>query len=254
MEGDWAFVDSQIQEAVRAGRRTLEEYTKKMDTETIIPYAAAVLDPRVKTDILKMHLKDGAVNVIDNLRAHFNEISPAERIVSSQCQNPTPSLSRPTSFVGRSQGLQIPSNRHKMLQNIQKKHYSTVATSEFDEIDEWLESPPIQEPVPESMTAEQDIAWLMAWWRTNRFKYPRMAKIARRYLCIPASEVGVERLFSRGRDLLGLRRYALQPATIKMLTVLKAFKSNKYWLEFMRDVREEAVEDDIDMEVELISR
>ena len=103
------------------------------------------------------------------------------------------------------------------------------------------------------MTAEQDIKWLMAWRRTNRLKYPRMAKIARRYLSVPASEVGVEWLFSRGRNLLGLRRYALQPATIRMLKVLKAFQCNKHWL-VIPDLREEAVDPDIDIEVELISK
>ena len=81
-----------------------------------------------------------------------------------------------------------------------------------------------------------------------------MAKIARRFLSVPASEVGVERLFSRGRDLLGLRRYALQPATIKMLTVLKAFQDNKSWLEILTDIKEELVEDDIDIEVAVISK
>src|SRR6202012_1073682 len=153
-----------------------------------------------------------------------------------QYSNPSASTST-TSFVGRARGLQVESNRQRMLQKIQEEHYSTVATDDIDEIDEWLKSPPIQERVPDNMTAEQDIQWLMAWWRTNRFKHPRMAKIARRYLSIPASEVGVERLFSRGRDLLGLRRYALQPATIKILTVLKAFQSNKHWLEAMTDLR-----------------
>ena len=106
-----------------------------------------------------------------------------------------------------------------MLQDIQTELYSTIAAPETDEVNEWLNFAPIQEYVPDRMTAEQDIKWLQAWWRTNRFKYPRMAKIARRYLSVPASEVEVERLFSRGRDLLGLRRYALQPATIKMLAV-----------------------------------
>ena len=77
MQGNWELVDSQIQEAVRAGRETLEDYTRKMDVKTGIPYAAAVLDPRVKTHLLKAHLNEGAVDVIDDLRAHFNEISPA---------------------------------------------------------------------------------------------------------------------------------------------------------------------------------
>jgi hypothetical protein len=66
-----------------------------------------------------------------------------------------------------------------MLREIQRKHYSTSITSKIDEITDWLESPPIQEPIPDNMTAEQDIKWLMAWWRTNQFKYPQMAKITR---------------------------------------------------------------------------
>jgi hypothetical protein len=70
--------------------------------------------------------------------------------------------------------------------------WAHLKTSQTDEINDWLESSPIQEPVPDNMAAEQDIQWLMAWWRTNRFKYPRMAKIARRFLSVPASEVGVE--------------------------------------------------------------
>ena len=37
-----------------------------MDTETIIPYAAAVLNSCVKTDLLKAHLKEGSINVIHN--------------------------------------------------------------------------------------------------------------------------------------------------------------------------------------------
>jgi hAT family C-terminal dimerisation region len=254
MQGTWASIDAKIQEAVRAGRQTLEAYTKKMDAETIIPYAAAVLDPRVKTHLLKTHLQNGAINVIDNLRAHFNEISPMEEKICLHRPNPIPSTTKPTSFVGRVRGLQAPSNRQQMLRDIQQKHYSTVASSEADEIEDWLESAPIQEPVPDYMTAEQDISWLMGWWRMNRFKYPRMAKIARRYLSVPASEVGVERLFSRGRDLLGLRRYALQPATIKMLTVLKAFQSNKHWLQSIIDIREEVVEPDVEIEIEVISK
>lgn len=257
MQGSWGGVNTQIQEAAKEGRKKLDEYTKKMDTETIIPYAAAVLDPRVKTYLLQSHLKDGAKHVVDNLRAHFKEISPVSEPTlpsRSQYSNPSASTTSTTSFVGRARGLQVESNRQRMLQKIQEEHYSTVATDDIDEIDEWLKSPPIQERVPDNMTAEQDIQWLMAWWRTNRFKHPRMAKIARRYLSIPASEVGVERLFSRGRDLLGLRRYALQPATIKILTVLKAFSSSKSWLQIPVEIKDGVIEDDIDIEVVVIPK
>jgi hypothetical protein len=72
-----------------------------------------------------------------------------------------------------------------------------------------------------------------------------MAKITRQYISIPALEVGVERLFSRGRDQLGLRRYALHPGTIKMLTILKAFYSDKVFRKALVDLDDEAIKEDV---------
>ena len=72
-----------------------------------------------------------------------------------------------------------------------------------------------------------------------------MAKITRRYIGIPALEVGVERLFSRGRDQLGLRRYALHPGTMKMLTILKAFYSDKVFRKALVDLDDEAIKEDV---------
>jgi hypothetical protein len=74
-----------------------------------------------------------------------------------------------------------------------------------------------------------------------------MAKIARRYISIPALEVGVERLFSRGRDQLRLRRYALHPGTIKMLTILKAFYSDDIFCKALADLDDEAIKDDVEV-------
>jgi hypothetical protein len=49
------------------------------------------------------------------------------------------------------------SNQQRMLREIQRKHYSTSITSIIDKIHDWLKSPPIQEPVPDNTTVEQDI-------------------------------------------------------------------------------------------------
>ncbi len=81
MKGNYELINEQIRQAVIAGRKALDEYTSKMDTETLIPYAAAVLDPRVKTEYLKAHLREGAEAVIDNLRTHFKELSPVEETI-----------------------------------------------------------------------------------------------------------------------------------------------------------------------------
>jgi hypothetical protein len=81
-----------------------------------------------------------------------------------------------------------------------------------------------------------------------------MAKIVRRYLTVPAAEVGIEHLFSHGRNLLGLRQYTLQPATIKMLTVLKTFQDNKSQLEVIADIKEGVLEEDVDIGATVIPK
>ena len=72
-----------------------------------------------------------------------------------------------------------------------------------------------------------------------------MTKITRRYISIPALEVGVERLFSRGRDQLRLRRYILYLGTIKILTILKAFYSDKVFCKALVDLDDEAIKEDV---------
>jgi hypothetical protein len=48
-----------------------------------------------------------------------------------------------------------------------------------------------------------------------------MFEVARDYIAIAAAEAGVERLFSRGRDILRVRRWALAGKTTRALTLLK---------------------------------
>lgn len=49
-----------------------------------------------------------------------------------------------------------------------------------------------------------------------------MSQIARDYLSVKASEVDLERLFSSGRDLIGLRHYSLKADTLRTLMLLKS--------------------------------
>jgi hypothetical protein len=46
-----------------------------------------------------------------------------------------------------------------------------------------------------------------------------MSRVARDYLAVQSSEVSVERLFSKGRDMIGLRRHSLSPETMKAIMV-----------------------------------
>jgi len=120
-KGKYSNINEEIRVAVIIGRKTLDEYTRKMDSETLILYMASVLDLRVKTHWIKTHLEEeDATTIIDQLYTHFKEISPT--ILSpSYTQSLSPALSlivTPTSFVGKPQGLQVSASRSYMLNSI----------------------------------------------------------------------------------------------------------------------------------------
>jgi hypothetical protein len=63
--------------------------------------------------------------------------------------------------------------------------------------------------------------WLFEWWNTHQGEYPQIAHATRDFLPLPALEVVCERLFSTGRDMLGLRRHRLNGETMRLLMLLK---------------------------------
>ena len=63
--------------------------------------------------------------------------------------------------------------------------------------------------------------WVVQWWKANLLQYPIMSQVARDYLPILLAEVDCERVFSSGRDLLGIRRHSMGPETIKAVMLLR---------------------------------
>ncbi|XP_018406811.1 PREDICTED: zinc finger BED domain-containing protein 4-like [Cyphomyrmex costatus] len=65
----------------------------------------------------------------------------------------------------------------------------------------------------------------LTWWTTEgRRNYPNLEQVALQYLCIPATSVPSERVFSKAGQILSDRRTRLQPKHVNMLTVLSANK------------------------------
>jgi hAT family protein len=46
---------------------------------------------------------------------------------------------------------------------------------------------------------------MLKWWKVNTFAYPLKAQAVWDFLPVPSVEVGIERVFSDGRDVLGSR-------------------------------------------------
>ena len=58
------------------------------------------------------------------------------------------------------------------------------------------------------------------WWAANQHIYPNLCKIARKYLCVVATSVPSEQLFSTAGNVVSVKRSALLPENVEKLFFL----------------------------------
>jgi hypothetical protein len=66
---------------------------------------------------------------------------------------------------------------------------------------------------------------LLEFWKRAEGTFPMVAEMAREFLAIPASGVGVERLFNQARDICTYRRHRVKPETLRLLVMLMCMDS-----------------------------
>jgi len=177
-----------------------------MDGQDIY-YIALILNPRYKTHLLEEDLGNAAAKPIiqqikEILHQQYPPI-PSRHLLGSGSESTTTSV---TSTAPSRQTLEA-----RLLAKIQR------STSLESDIDRYFDHPLAQ--IDEGVTDDKN--WLFDWWKAHKTEYPRMAAAARDYLAIPASEVSCERLFSTGRDMIGLRRHSLKASTMRQLALLR---------------------------------
>ncbi|XP_053085062.1 E3 SUMO-protein ligase ZBED1 [Pangasianodon hypophthalmus] len=59
------------------------------------------------------------------------------------------------------------------------------------------------------------------WWKSHETELPILANLARSYLCIPATSVASERVFSTAGDIVSSQRSSLRPDCVNQLIFLK---------------------------------
>jgi hypothetical protein len=64
---------------------------------------------------------------------------------------------------------------------------------------------------------------ILGWWKRNACEYPRLGRIARDYLAIPATSAPAERVFSGGADLVTKKRGSLSDDTIRGFMCLNSW-------------------------------
>ena len=60
----------------------------------------------------------------------------------------------------------------------------------------------------------------LTWWKTNQGRFPLMARLARKYLCICATSAPSEHVFSTASSVATPIRSLLKPEKVNMLVFL----------------------------------
>ena len=60
----------------------------------------------------------------------------------------------------------------------------------------------------------------LQWWTVNQKKYPGIAALASKYLCIPATSTTSERVFSTAGNIVSKRRSNLSAKYVDMLVFM----------------------------------
>ena len=58
------------------------------------------------------------------------------------------------------------------------------------------------------------------WWRDNTQTFPSLARLVRKYLCVPATSVPSERAFSAAGNIVTAKRNSLKPGKVNDLCFL----------------------------------
>ncbi|XP_044321908.1 zinc finger BED domain-containing protein RICESLEEPER 1-like [Triticum aestivum] len=86
---------------------------------------------------------------------------------------------------------------------------------------------------------------LLGWWKVNAPRYPIMAKIARRFLTIPATSVSSESTFSTTGRILDDYRSSLKPVMVEALVCGASYIKGAH-VDLNLVPRDENEEDDVE--------
>jgi len=201
--GQFSNAGNDIRKAFDAGVEVIEDY-QMLINDNIMYYAAHVLDPRVKFNLIDEQCDD-PMQVKKDVRDFFKR---------EWLTGQPPKRSVPAGEIKAPKGA----SQHSL--NLLRRA-KVSSDSGVCDIDRYLDAPAITWDDEDETNYDPD--WILKWWKTSAGQFPYMAKAARALLAVPSAEVDVERLFSGGRDLLGIRRFGLNGESMRILTLLKAY-------------------------------
>ncbi len=167
---------------------------------------AAFLDPRFKAlPFLESEERARIVSLIEE---------DTEELINSDSE--TPSTTRCTEAEEAEPAVKRPRGEHVLLdflkdvvqpcdgpENIPAKEQAHIEVSKY---------------IGEDITSDNPLTW----WSCNSTRFPKLSRLAKKCLCIPATSVPSERAFSTAGHIASARCSCLRPESVSMLVFLSA--------------------------------
>ena len=193
----------ELKRAFEVSKQALQKWVDEINKVDLY-FAAHVLDPRLKTTMLRVQYADQADEYIDRIKIFFKENYSSGAVARAE---PEPAPQRPPN---------VSIHTWNILQQARAINEEQQGVAIEDDFERYLTSPCVTHF---DHTIDD---FLLHWWKIHETEFPTVAKAARDLLAVPIAEVDVERLFSEGRDILGVRRMAMDAETMRLIRLLKS--------------------------------
>ena len=165
-----------------------------------------LLDPRIKDTcfILEENRINAKKELLEEVIVKAKQNSPSQKQLDKNIEAPLepPAKKRRTIFdFIQDQQFDKPSN--------------DIVNQCSVEIDSYF-----REAVLETKSGDSKNENILKWWQQNKFRFPNLYKLVKKYLCIPATSCSSERIFSKAGEILSKKRSRLSPKRVNQLIFL----------------------------------
>lgn len=171
----------------------------------IFTYMTAILDPRIKGELIPESLSSG--NYLEEARTHF-----VRNYSTSHFPSMTSGYSAPEIEDGGSVSFAEEIAR--------KKRRATMSTA-TDELTQYLSEAPA--PIPTDV---------LEWWKVNSTRYPRLSLMARDFLTVQATSIAPVELFCSKGDEIDKQRFCMPHDTAQALLCIRSWTHGGIKLKF----------------------
>ncbi|XP_035984201.1 zinc finger BED domain-containing protein 1-like isoform X1 [Fundulus heteroclitus] len=202
--------DTELSKAIKEGiLKYLNEKYDDCTTNNLLDMATFV-DPRFKTAYMKEErvefIKMRAAAELVDMATPAPENAETATFISPPAAEDNPDLPYPTKKTKKSLGSYF--KKAPAAGQGTSRSQSSRASIEL-ELSMYLQTPgPDSEADP------------LVWWKQHELNFPLVARLAKKYLCIPATSSSSERAFSVSGNIVTCKRSCLKPNTVDQLVFL----------------------------------